>query len=62
MAKQETPRRPSKHGTASLQLKFQITFCTANQYIVIIQLNFSCERDAKLTGKIEIKLSPVFSA
>jgi len=33
-----------------------------NQYIFIIQTNFSCERNATLTGKIEIKLSSVFCA
>ena len=33
-----------------------------NQYIFIIQTNFSCERDATLTGKIEINLSSVFLA
>jgi len=37
-------------------------FQHTNQYIFIIQTNFSCERDATLAGKIEIKLSSVFCA
>jgi len=56
LAEQGKLLRFSMHETVSLQIKLFNT----NQYILIVQLTFSHDIDAKLTDKTEIKLSSAF--
>jgi len=62
-----SPSQESHYALRNVQLSttYEILdniFQHTNQYILIIQPNFSRERDAILTEKIEVKISSVFCA